>query len=113
MKPPRLRSEIFMTQAMDAWADTVYRIALFPHALGARRRRRHAGRLGEALKSTTAFEDEDHLKAWLISVTLNRCREVQRLAERRKTVPSEKVPRRTSSPAADEILFARKFGLEG
>ena len=28
MKPQRLRSEAFMAQAMDAWADAVYRIAL-------------------------------------------------------------------------------------
>lgn len=107
MKPPRLRSEIFMTQAMDAWGDTVYRIALS-----------HMRSVPDAedvtqdvfvklLKNTTAFEDEDHLKAWLISVTLNRCHEMQRLAERRKTVPSEKVPDERAAPAADERVLSR------
>lgn len=92
MKPQRLRSQAFMARAMDAWADTVYRIALS-----------HMRSVPDAeditqdvfvklLKSTTVFEDENHLKAWLVSMTLNRCREVQRTAERRRTAPTEKVP---------------------
>ncbi|MFR3273555.1 MAG: RNA polymerase sigma factor [Slackia sp.] len=81
MSPSPPRSEELMAYAMDAWADTVYRIALF-----------HARSVPDAeditqdvfvrlLKSTLAFEDDDHLKAWLISVTLNRCRETHRTTQ--------------------------------
>lgn len=97
---------------MDAWADTVYRIALF-----------HARSVPDAeditqdvfvrlLKSTLAFEDDDHLKAWLISVTLNRCRETHRTTQRRKTSPVAKLPDTRAAPPADEGLFQRsaRFG---
>ncbi|NLW78492.1 MAG: sigma-70 family RNA polymerase sigma factor [Ruminococcaceae bacterium] len=36
-----------------------------------------------------AFADETHLKAWLIRVTINRCKDVLKSAWRRKTVPIE------------------------
>lgn len=106
-KPSSLRSEAFMTQAMDAWADTVYRIALS-----------HTRSVPDAeditqdvfirlLKSTVAFEDDEHLKAWLISVTINRCREMQRLSERKKTTPVATVADMKTAPAADEETVSR------
>ena len=107
MRPSPLRSEEFMTYAMDAWADTVYRIALS-----------HAKSVPDAeditqdvfvklLKSTLDFEDNEHLKAWLISTTLNRCREIHRTVQRRKTSPVAEPPDMSTSPPADEKLLAK------
>lgn len=92
----KLRNETFMTHAMDAWADTVYRVALS-----------HTRSVHDAedvvqdvflrlLKSGTRFADDEHLKAWLLSVTVNRCREVQRAAWFRREVPQ--------SPLGDDGL---------
>lgn len=36
-----------------------------------------------------AFADENHLKAWLIRVAVNRCKDINKSAWRRKTVPLE------------------------
>lgn len=107
MRPSPLRSEEFMAYAMDAWADTVYRIALS-----------HMKSVPDAeditqdvfvklLRSTLDFEDSEHLKAWLISATLNRCREMHRTAQRRKTSPVAELPDMRTSPAADEKLLAK------
>lgn len=107
MSPSSLRSEEFMAYAMDAWADTVYRIALS-----------HARSVPDAeditqdvfvrlLKSTLAFEDDDHLKAWLISATLNCCREMHRTTQRRKTSPVAELPDTRAAPPADEGLFSK------
>lgn len=38
------------------------------------------------LRSPAPFESEEHLKAWLIRVTINQCRDLQKSAWRRKTV---------------------------
>ncbi len=107
MKPHRLRSQAFMARAMDAWANTVYRIALSHMCSVPDAEDITQDVFVKLLKSTTVFEDENHLKAWLVSVTLNRCREVQRTAERRRTAPTEKVPDTRTAPAADEGILSR------
>ncbi|MDO4442479.1 MAG: RNA polymerase sigma factor [Slackia sp.] len=92
---------------MNDWADTVYRIALS-----------HTRSISDAeditqdvfvrlLKSTTSFENDEHLKAWLISVTLNRCREIHRMSERRRATPTATVPDMNTSPPADEYFIAK------
>lgn len=96
-----------MAYAMDTWADTVYCIALS-----------HAKSVPDAeditqdvfvrlLKSTLAFEDDEHLKAWLISTTLNRCREMHRTTQRRKTLPVAELPDTRTSPPADEKIITK------
>lgn len=45
------------------------------------------------IQSDRSFESEAHLKAWLIRVTVNRCRDLYRLAWFQKTVPlTEELP---------------------
>ena len=83
------RNEAFMTHAMDAWADTVYRVAL------SHMRSPHDAEdvtqdvFIRLLKSGTQFIDDEHLKAWLLSVTVNRCREMRRSAWQRREHPCE------------------------
>lgn len=42
-----------------------------------------------ALLRERVFQDEDHLKRWLVRVTLHRCEDLRRSAWRRRTVPLE------------------------
>ncbi len=83
------RNEAFMTHAMDTWADTVYRVAL------SHMRSPHDAEditqdvFIRLLKSGTQFAGDEHLKAWLLSVTVNRCREMRRSAWQRRELPCE------------------------
>lgn len=73
-----------MQRAMDRWGATVYRLALnqmrSPH---------DAEDVAQdvfvsLLQDGTAFADDEHLKAWLICVTINRCRALHRSAWKRR-----------------------------
>ena len=66
-----------MERAMRTWGSTVYRLALnqtqSPH---------DAEDICQdvflrLLKDATAFKDDEHLKAWLLCVAINRCRALQ------------------------------------
>ena len=70
--------EAFLRQAMADWGDAVYRLAL-----GQTRSRADAEDVYQdvflrLLDSGTAFESPEHLKAWLLRVTVNRCRDLER-----------------------------------
>ena len=76
---PTLRQDDFMERAMRTWGSTVYRLALnqtqSPH---------DAEDICQdvflrLLKDATAFKDDEHLKAWLLCVAINRCRDLHRL----------------------------------
>ncbi|OUP10187.1 hypothetical protein B5F33_03550 [Collinsella sp. An2] len=57
------------------------------------------------MKSFTAFRDADHLRAWLLRVTINQCRDLARQAwKRRVDVSAEPVVR--PDAAQDEVLDA-------
>ena len=78
--------EAFLKQAMADWGDAVYRLAL-----GQTRSRADAEAVYQdvflrLLDSGTAFESPEHLKAWLLRVTVNRCRDLARSGWKRRTV---------------------------
>lgn len=87
-----LRSDAFLTQAMAACGDAVYRLALC--RLGSRADAEDVFQevFLRLLRDTTAFEDEEHLKAWLLRVTANRCSDLRRTAWFRHTAPLEALP---------------------
>ena len=81
---PTLRQDDFMERAMRTWGSTVYRLALnqtqSPH---------DAEDICQdvflrLLKDATAFKDDEHLKAWLLCVAINRCRDLHRSAWKRR-----------------------------
>lgn len=102
-----LRSDAFLQDAMERWGDTVYRLALG-----------HAGNITDAediyqdvflrlLRDTTAFKTEEHLKAWLLRVTLNCCHDLARSTQRRGTLElSELIADESADPAAEELWQA-------
>ena len=78
--------EAFLKQAMADWGDAGYRLAL-----GQTRSRADAEDVYQdvflrLLDSGTAFESPEHLKAWLLRVTVNRCRDLARSGWKRRTV---------------------------
>ena len=79
--------EAFLRQAMADWGDAVYRLAL-----GQTRSRADAEDVYQdvflrLLDSGTAFESPEHLKAWLLRVTINRCRDIGRSGWKRRNEP--------------------------
>lgn len=77
------RSERFMEHALSEWGALVYRIAL-----NQTRSPFDADDVAQdvfvsLLQDETAFTDGEHLKAWLICVTINRCRALHRSAWKR------------------------------
>lgn len=78
-----LRSEEFLVHAMDRYKTTVYALALSQLHNQYDAEDICQNVFLSLLKDKTEFEDENHLKAWLIRVTLNRCRDFFRLAYNR------------------------------
>lgn len=85
------RAEAF-DLAVERYADTIYRVAM--HA---------APRKDDAedvvqdtyeklLHCKTPFQSEEHLKAWLIRVTINRCHDLARAAANRNVPLDESLP---------------------
>ncbi len=59
------------------------------------------------LKDVTVFRDDEHLKAWLIRVAINRCHQLRRTASRHRTQPlPDDESLLPTSPAASEALLA-------
>lgn len=82
-----MRSDEFMNHALHDWEDMVYRLALSQTHEPA-----DAGDICQEtfislLKDATVFQDDEHLKAWLIRVTINRCNQLHRTTSRHRTQP--------------------------
>ena len=85
-KRKAIRSEEFMRFAMDRWGASVYRLALVRLATKQDAEDVYQDVYLRLACDGTAFASDEHLKAWLLRVTLNRCREVARIARRRPNV---------------------------
>lgn len=85
-----LRQEEFLKETMQKFGKTVYALALSQV-----HRREDAEDICQdvflrLLQDNTAFRDDEHLKAWLLRVTLNRCRDFFRSAYRRRVSLEER-----------------------
>lgn len=87
-----LRSDAFLCEAMDTCGDAVYRLALC--RLGSRPDAEDVYQevFLRLLRDTTDFRDAEHLKAWLLRVTISRCTDLRRSAWFRRTAPLEAAP---------------------
>ena len=74
--PKPLRSDAFLLEAMDAWGDVVYRVALAQTGSPSDADDVFQDVFMRLLEHDTAFESDEHLKAWLLRVTVNRCRDL-------------------------------------
>lgn len=88
-----------MRHAMDLHGDTVYLVAL-----GQTRSRIDAQDVTQdvflrLLTSKTEFADEEHLHAWLLRVTVNRCHELYRSPWHKRMASSDEIS--AAIPSAD------------
>ena len=67
-----------MQTAMDSWGDIVYRVALSQTCSHQDAQDVAQDVFLRLLTSPVEFEDGEHLKAWLLRATINRCRELHR-----------------------------------
>lgn len=95
------RSEQFMAHAMDTWGNSVYLVALGQTQSVADAQDVCQDVFLRLLTSDVSFNDEEHEKAWLLRVTVNRCHELHRMFWRRRVENVDDVeqiePSRTSS----------------
>ena len=89
----KLRSDAFLQQAMDTCGDAVYRLALCRLNSRADAEDVYQEVFLRLLRDDTDFRDTEHLKAWLLRVTLSRCADLRRSAWFKRTAPMEAAPR--------------------
>ena len=85
----KLRSDAFLQQAMDTCGDAVYRLALCRLNSRTDAENVYQEVFLRLLRDDTDFRDTEHLKAWLLRVTLSRCADLRRSAWFKRTAPME------------------------
>ena len=76
------------SQAIDLYADTVYRVAIQNTACAADAEDITQEVFLKLLQSAKSFRDQEHIKAWLIRVTINHCRNFAR-SRKHETLTAE------------------------
>lgn len=85
------RTEAFMARAMADWGDAVYRLALGQTRSKADAEDVYQDVFMRLYSDTTEFTSTEHLKAWLLRVTINRCRDLAKSNWNRRTVAFDPV----------------------
>lgn len=87
-----LRPDAFIRQAMGAWGGSVWRLALAQTGSKEDAEDVYQDVFLRLAQSATEFSSQEHLKAWLLRVAVNRCHDVARLRSRRRAVPLDSMP---------------------
>ena len=101
-----LRPDAFIRQAMGAWGGSVWRLALAQTGSKEDAEDVYQDVFLRLAQSATEFSSQEHLKAWLLRVAVNRCHDVARLRSRRPAVPLDSMPFEPSDagpPSPDEV----------
>ena len=85
------RNEVF-TLAVQRYSDTVYRAAVHNTRCTADAEDVVQDVFEKLLHYDGTFESEEHLKAWLLRVAINRCRDLTRAARQKDTELDENLP---------------------
>ena len=88
----RRNKEEFFTLAVQRYSDTVYRAALHNCSCAADAEDVVQDVFEKLLNYHGSFESEEHLKAWLLRVAINRCRDLARAAHQKDTELDENLP---------------------
>ena len=95
------------TAAAEQYLDMVYRIALNWFRRSADAEDAAQTVMLRLWQSEAAFADEEHLRRWLVRVTLNVCKDISRSPWHRRTVSLEACPEPVfSSPERGELYQA-------
>ena len=87
-----LRPDAFIRQAMGAWGGSVWRLALAQTGSKEDAEDVDQDVVLRLAQSATEFSSQEHLKAWLLRVAVNRCHDVARLRSRRPAGPLDSMP---------------------
>ena len=85
------RSEKFVRHAMAAHGNSVYLVALAQTRSDTDAQDVAQDVFCRLLTDGTAFTGDDHLRAWLLRVTVNRCRELYRTPWRRRVESADEL----------------------
>ena len=85
------RNEVF-TLAVQKYSDAVYRAAAHNSRCTADAEDVVQDVFEKLLHYNGTFESEEHLKAWLLRVAINRCRDLTRAAHQKDTELDENLP---------------------
>ena len=99
------------TDAVERYLDMVYRIALnwFRNPADAEDAAQNA--MLRLWRTDTEFQGEDHLRHWLVRVTLNECKRMSAHPWRRRTVPLDQCPEPAFSDPARQTLYQEVMEL--
>lgn len=89
------RDEVFAL-AVQQYSDTVFRAAMHNSRCTADAEDVVQDVFERLLNYTGRFESAEHLKAWLLRVTINRCRDLSRAARQKDTELDENMPAPTA-----------------
>ena len=98
----RLRTDEFMERALAAHGGSVYRLALASTRSPAEAQDILQETFVSLLTSATAFQDQEHLRAWLLRVAANRCKMFHRSAWRRRETSAEGLQEATGISPFDQ-----------
>lgn len=106
-------TESAFTNAAEQHLDMVYRVAL--NWLGSPADAEDAAQTAmlKLWQADTEFTDDDHLRRWLVRVTLNVCRDMARSPWRRHTVPLEDLPEPAFSDEERRAVYREVMALPG
>ena len=106
-----MMTEQQFTDAVARYLDMVYRIALnwFRNPADAEDAAQNA--MLRLWRTDTEFQGEDHLRHWLVRVTLNECKRMSAHPWRRRTVPLDQCPEPVFSDPARQTLYQEVMEL--
>ncbi len=100
-----MRSEQAVNRAIEQYADTVKRVCVLHLKNDADTEDIFQTVFLKYALSSTAFENEEHEKAWLIRVTINACKDLLKSFFRSRMVSLEDVRERAAVPqTSSEVL---------
>ena len=91
---------------MHRWGDTVLRLALSQLRDASDAEDVFQDVFVRLLKDRTAFNDDEHCKAWLIRVTANVCKDMLKAASRRAVSLDDAVCAASNDPATQPASFS-------
>lgn len=106
-------TESTFTAAAEQHLDMVYRVALNWFRSPADAEDAAQTVMLKLWQTDTDFTDGDHLRRWLVRVTLNVCKDMTRSPWRRHTVPLEELPEPVFSDREHQDLFQEVMALPG
>ena len=98
-------------EAAERYLDMVYRIALNWFRNSADAEDAAQNTMLRLWQTDTAFQGEDHLRHWLVRVTLNECKRIAFHPWRSRTVPLENCPEVAFTDPVKAELFQEVMAL--